>query len=74
MLLKEKIKPENRMQILTALGPIAWLALVLSIVLGRTGNPALDFAQGFLVGISIVGNLAYIYVVTRHLREKRGEQ
>ena len=69
MLIKQKIKPEIRMQILTALGPIAWLALVLSIFLGRMDNPTLDFITGFLVGLSIVGNLAYIFVVTRHLRE-----
>jgi Ca2+/H+ antiporter len=74
MLLKQKIKPEYRMQILTALGPIAWLALILSIFLGRTGNPTLDFAQGFLIGISIVGNLAYIFVVTRHMKRNRRQQ
>lgn len=74
MLLIEKNNPEKRIQLLTALGPITWLALVLSIFLGQTGNPALDFAQGFLVGISIVGNLAYIFVVTRHLRKTRRSQ
>ena len=73
MYLKQKINPEKRVQFLMALGPIAWLALVLSIFLGSTGIPGLDFAQGFLVGISIVGNLAYIFVVTRHLRAKRGQ-
>ena len=74
MLIKQRINPEDRMRILTALGPIASLALILSIFLGRTGNPAFDFAQGFLVGISIVGNLAYIFVVTRNLRENRRQQ
>jgi Ca2+/H+ antiporter len=73
MLLKQKINPEKRMQLLMALGPVAGLALVLSIFLGRTGNPALDFGQGFLVGISIVGNLVYVFVITRHMREKRGQ-
>jgi hypothetical protein len=73
MYLKQKINPEKRLQFLIALGPIAWLALVLSIILGSTGNPVLDFVQGFLVGISIVGNLGYIFVVTRHLRAKRGQ-
>ena len=68
MLFKPGIKPEIRMQILTALGPIAWLALVLSIFLGRLDNPSLDFVTGFLVGLSIVGNLAYIFVVTGHMR------
>ncbi len=71
MQIKHKIKPENRMQILIALGPLASLAVVLSIFLGRMGNPDLDFISGFLIGFSIIANLAYIYVVTRHLREKR---
>ncbi len=71
MQIKHKIKAENRMQILIALGPLASLAVVLSIFLGRMGNPDLDFISGFLIGFSIIGNLAYIYVVTRHLREKR---
>lgn len=71
MQIKHKIKPESRMQILIALGPLAWLAVVLGIFLGRVGNPETDFISGFLVGLSIVANLAYIYVVTRHLRETR---
>ncbi len=71
MQIKHKIKPENRMQILIALGPLASLAVVLNIFLGRMCNPALDFITGFLTGLSIIANLAYIYVVTRHLREKR---
>lgn len=71
MFLKQKIKPENRMQILTALGPFAGLALVLSIFLNRLENPNLDFVTGFLIGLSIVGNLAYIFLVTRHMRENR---
>jgi hypothetical protein len=71
MLLKQKIKSKNRIQIFVVLGPIAWIALMLNIFLGRLENPTLDFATGFLVGISIVGNLAYIYVVTRHMRENR---
>jgi hypothetical protein len=74
MIIKQKIKPENRRQLLLALGPLAWLALVLSIFLGRLGNPDLDFLTGFLVGFSIVGNLAYIYVSTRYLRNQRSEK
>ena len=31
MLIKSKRKPESRIQLLTALGPLAWLALMLSI-------------------------------------------
>jgi multisubunit Na+/H+ antiporter MnhB subunit len=71
MQIKHKIKLENRMQILIALGPLAALAVVLSIFLGRMGNPDLDFITGFLIGLSIIANLVYIYVVTRHLRENR---
>jgi len=74
MLLKQKIKPKNRMQILIALGPIAWLALVLSILLGHLENPSLDFVTGFLIGLSIVGNLAYIFIVTRHMRLNRRQK
>jgi len=74
MLMKAKLKPETRIQLLTALGPLAWLALILSIFLGRLENPDLDFLTGFLVGLSIVGNLAYIIVVTRHLRSNRRQR
>ena len=71
MLKKSKIKPEARIQVLTVLGPLAWLTLILSIFLGRMENPNLDFLNGFLVGFSLVGNLAYIVVVTRCLRVNR---
>lgn len=72
MILKSQITPSVRIKILTAMGPIAWLALMLSIFLGRLENPNLNFVTGFLVGLAIVGNLAYIFVITRHLRENRG--
>jgi len=74
MILKSKILPQKRTQLLIALGPIAGLAFILSIFLGRLGNPDLDFITGFLTGFSIVGNLAYIFVSTRYLREKRSQQ
>jgi hypothetical protein len=74
VLIKHKNFSKNRIQILTALGPLAWLALIASTVLGRLDNPSLDFVIGFLVGFTIVGNLVYIYVVTRHLRENRRQQ
>lgn len=74
MLLKSNLSPERRTQFLMALGPIAGLAFVLSIFLGRLGNPELDFITGFLTGFSIVGNLAYIYISTRYLREKRSQK
>jgi hypothetical protein len=71
MFVKSKIKPENRIQLIYALGPLAWLALVLGIFLWRLENPNLDFITGFLIGFSIVGNLGYIYVTTRYLRKNR---
>ena len=74
MLLKSKISPEKRTQILFALGPLAWIAALLSSVLERTGTPHLDFIIGFLTGVSIVGNLIFIYVCTRYLREKRKQK
>ena len=72
MLLKSKLSPEKQIQLLFGLGPLAWLAFLLSSFLGRLGNPQLDFLSGFLVGLSIVGNLVFIYVGTRYLREKCG--
>ena len=69
MHMKDEFKPQTRIQLLIALGPLAWLALILSIFLGGMNNPGLDFLIGFLVGLSIVGNLAYIIVVTRYLRK-----
>jgi len=71
MLIKSKLNPETRVQLITALGPLAWMAFLLSIFLGRLNNPDLDFLSGFLIGLSIVGNLGYIYVTTRYLRKKQ---
>jgi len=65
MLFKESTRPKTRFRLLVALGPLAWLALVMSIFLGRQDNPELDFLTGFLVGFSITGILVYIIVVTR---------
>ncbi len=73
MYLKSKLKPETRIQLLIALGPLAGLAFILSIFSGRLENPDLDFLSGFLIGFSIVGNLAYIYGTTRYLRKKCSE-
>jgi len=72
MPIKSLIKPETRTKILVALGPMAGLALMISIFLGRLNDPNLDFAGGFLIGLSIVGNLAFIFVVTRYLRKIGG--
>lgn len=70
MLGKPKLTPETRLQLLIALGPLSGLAFIMSVFLGRLENPELDFLSGFLIGFSIVGNLAYIYVTTRYLRKK----
>ena len=70
MIIKSKLAPETRMRLLIALGPLSGLAFILSIFLGRLEDSNLDFISGFLIGFSIVGNLAYIYVTTRYLRNK----
>ena len=67
---KSKLSPESRIRLLIALGPLSALAFILSVFLGRLGNPDLDFLSGFLIGFAIVGNLAYIYVTTRYMRNK----
>ena len=69
MLIKSHIKPEIREKMFTWLGASAQLALVLGIFLQRLENPNLDFATGFLIGFSIVGNLAFIYTVSREKKE-----
>ena len=71
MLLKAKISPEKRAQFLISLGSLAGLAFVLSVFLGRLENPDLDFITGFLAGLSVVGNLVFIYVGACYIREKR---
>jgi len=73
MFLKQNIKPENRRQLLFALGPLAWLAFMMSVFLGRLEYPHLDFLIGFLTGFSIVGNLAYLYVTTRYFKAIGGK-
>ena len=67
---KSKLTPESRIKLLIALGPLSGLAFVLSVFLGRLQDPHLDFLSGFLIGFAIVGNLAYIYVTTRYMRNK----
>jgi hypothetical protein len=70
MPLKSKLTPESRIRLLIALGPLSALAFILSVFLGRLHNPNLDFLSGFLVGFAIVGNLAYIFVTTRYMRNR----
>lgn len=70
MSLKSKLTPESRIRLLIALGPLSGLAFVLSVFFGRLQDTNLDFLSGFLIGFSIIGNLAYIYVITRYMRNK----
>ena len=67
---KSKLSPDSRIRLLIALGPLSGLAFLLSVFLGRLQDPNLDFLSGFLTGFSIVGNLVYIYVITRYMRNK----
>jgi len=67
-------KGKVRMQILFALGPFATLALFLFMILGGSNHPDLDFLNGFLSGISIVGNMAFIFVATRYLYRLRRQK
>ena len=73
MMIKPWISSKNRARTLTWLGYAAQIALVLGISLERLENPALDFIQGFLIGFSIVGNLAYIYISTQYFNENGGK-
>lgn len=68
MFSKSQIALSNRIKIIAGLGPLAGLALITSFF-GLMENPNLDFLTGFLVRFSNIGNLVYIFVVSRHLRE-----
>ena len=68
------IKTRSRPKLIRWLGVLAPLAFVVAVVLGRLDNPALDFPTGFLIGFSIVGNLAFLcasgrWCARRHDRE-----
>ena len=65
MIIKSRIKTENREKYFTYLGAAAQLALVLGILLGRIEKPGLDFVTGMLIGFSIVGNLAFLVTISR---------
>jgi hypothetical protein len=71
VLLKSNLSPEKRKQYFTWLGAAAQLALVLGILLQQLDNPGLDFFTGMLIGFSIVGNLATLYVFSRSQKENR---
>lgn len=61
------LKSKDRIKLLWILGPLAQVALVLSIILERLGNPANDFLLGFLVGFALAGSLAFLYVTVREV-------
>jgi hypothetical protein len=66
MIIKSKITPENRKRYFTILGACAQLSLALAIFLGRMETTGLDFLIGILYGFSIVGNLAYLYTISKN--------
>ena len=69
MILISKLKPETQNQLIRILGPLAWSAFIISIILGRLKNPRFDFIAGLLMGISMVGNLVYLYATARKLHK-----
>ena len=72
MIIKSMTKPEDRKKYSIVLGGVAQLALILGIILGRleSPHPALDFISGMLMGSSIVGNLAYLVIISRNWSQK----
>ncbi len=70
MIIKSMTK-ENQTKYFTVLGGLAQFALVLGIFLGRLENPhpSLNFISGMLIGFSLVGNLAYLVVISRNWRK-----
>ena len=68
MTIKSQIRPEIREKMITWLGAAAQIAFVLGIILSRLDNPNLDFLTGFLIGFSIVGNLAFFTISRRKMR------
>lgn len=66
MLIKSA-KLEDRVKYFQWMGGCAQLALVLGIVLSKLDNPhpLVNFASGILIGFSMVGNLAFIYTISR---------
>jgi hypothetical protein len=67
MIHKSKLKPKTHKHLLEILGPVAWIAFIVSIFLGRLENPDLDFISGFLMGFAMVGNLIYIFATSHKL-------
>ena len=73
MLLKAKRTPEEQKKSLTILGAAAQLALVLGVFLGRMDIPNLDFLIGMLYGFSMVGNLAFLIMISKEHRRNQND-
>ena len=71
MIIKSFIKPQDREKFFIRFGGIAQLCFVAAILLGRMEDPRLDFITGLLMGLSMVGNLAFIYTVSRKASNQR---
>ncbi len=70
MLSKPKQTLEKREKKFVYIGGVAQLAFVASILLSRLNIEGFDFLEGMLLGFSMVGNLAFLYIVGRKRREK----
>lgn len=66
MLTKIKPKPQKRKVLLNFLGGLAQVSLVASIFLSQLDLAGMDFLEGVLLGFSMVGNLVYIYHLSRN--------
>jgi len=67
-------KSENRLQLFVAFGLLAALVTVLSISAFLQEGQSVDLFSGFLLGLSIVWNMAFIIIVIRHLRKNRSQK
>jgi len=70
MLLKIRLRSENRKKYIAYLGGASQAALVTGILLSRIDIPGFDFVEGLLIGFSMVGNLTFIIYYLRNRSEK----
>jgi hypothetical protein len=54
------LKRKYGKQLLAYMLPLAQLAFLAAVLVGRMNNPAFDFFEGALMGFAAVGNLAYL--------------
>jgi hypothetical protein len=71
VIIKSFIKPQDREKFFIRFGGIAQLCFVAAIFLGRMEDPRLDFITGLLMGFSMVGNLVFVYNVSRKVNKQR---